>query len=593
MKTGTGFLDNEWFSGAKLNYAENILRIRDDRIALMCLDELGNEEMVTYAEMFEEVKLYAAAFRKSGLKKGDRVACFMPNRKEAIFAMLAVASIGGMWGGPVPYYGSRAASNIVSMMDPKFLITIDSHQDNGIIYPTLECLPEIVDNAPSIEKVILVTTDNKTCKKNLSNIRNCVFLRDFLDEGRDVNGKVPDINFEQLPFDQPLNINFTSGTTGLPKAAIHSAGSMISIMRDYAITYDLKSGDVVCMNYPVGWSVWDNFIPCLGLGLPFFLSCGSIYQKIGGKNFWDLLAKYKAKMVLLITSMVDKMEKLQMIPSIDSDMSSLKEVVIAGSPVKKENFEYLQKKVKKDLFMGILYGATEVFGTFSGLNMNMPVYGGEIQVPSLGIDIKCYDFDGNSVIGQRGELVICKPAVNFLTHLWKDENKVKLTETYLTKYPGVWTQHDECWINPRTKGIVVIGRSDETLKQKGERFGAADIYFAIHSLDELEDYLCVSQLKYNGDSRAILFVKTRLGCRLTPEIRDKIAKKVDDELYEDCIPELIIEVPDIPYNLNNKRMETLIRKIIESNKIPEVMNIRNPESLKHFVNIPEITSYNQ
>lgn len=593
VKTGEGFLDNEWFSGAKLNYAENVLRIRDETIALICLDELGNEEKITYAEMFEEVKLYAAAFKKNGLKTGDSVACFMSNRKEAIFAMLATASIGAIWGGPVPYYGARAASNIVRMMDAKFLITIDSHQDNGMIFQTLDCLPEIVKSSPTLEKVVLLVTKEETRKKDLKNIRNCVFLEDFLNEGREADGKVPDLIFEQLPFDHPLCVNFTSGTTGLPKAAVHSIGTMMTIMQNHAISYNMKRGDVICTNYPVGWTLWDSFIPSIGLGVTFFLYCGSLYYTLKGHNFWDLIAKYRVKTVILITSQVDKMEKMEIFPSQKSDMSFLKLVVVGGSPVKNHNFEYLKNKVKKDLFVGIVYGATELFGCSNGFNLNMPVHGGEIQVPSLGVDLQCYDNKGNSVVGKIGEGVVCTPAVNFPIYLWKDVNKKKITEIYLSKFPGVWLQHDECWINPKTRGMVIIGRSDDTLKQKGERFGAADIYFAIHSLDELQDYVCVSQQKYTGDSRAVLFVKMKPGLTLTPEIRKKMEKKVDEELWEDCVPELIVEVPEIPYNLNNKRMESLIRKIVETNKIPEVMNIRNPDSLKYFLNIPEIVNYNK
>lgn len=591
VKTGPGFLDNDWFSGARFNYAENILRHRDNRVALIYFDEQGNEETVTFAEMFEEVKLYTAAFRKNGLKKGDTVACYMSQRKEAVFAMLATTSIGAIWGGPLPYYGGRAASNIVKMMDPKFLITIDYHQDDGIPEKMLEYIPIVVENSPTVEKVIMVVSQEETYKKDLSHIRNCVFLEDFLQEGRTPDGNVPDIVFEQLPFNHPICVNFTSGTTGLPKAPVHSAGTLITQMRDFAIHLNIKSGDTVATTYPVGWSLWDYFVPSLALGARLFLYCSSVYFKHNGKNYWDMLAKYDVKLTFLVTSMVDKMEKMRMEPSPETNLDCLKIIGIGGSPVKKENFEYLQNKVKKDVFIGSMYGATEVFGTFSGFHFNMPAYGGEIQACSLGIDIKCLDEEGNSIVGQRGELAICTPAPNFPTGLWKDENNARLKETYLTKYPGVWSQNDQCWINPKTNGLIVIGRSDDTLKQNGERFGSGDIYFAIHGLEELQDYICVAQQRDNGDNRAVLFVRMRKGYKLTPEMRRKIEITVESELWEDCVPECIVEVPDIPYNLNNKRMESVIRKIVETNKIPEVMSIKNPESLKHFLNIPEVMNY--
>lgn len=421
-----------------------------------------------------------------------------------------------------------------------------------------------------------------------------MFLEDFLQEGRTSDGNVPDIVFEQLPFNHPICVNFTSGTTGLPKGPVHSAGTLLSHLRDFELHLNMKSGDVICNMYPVGWSLWDYFVPSLALGVKLFLYCGSIYYTHSGNlNYWDILAKYKVKLTFLVTSMVDKMEKMNMIPSPESNLDSLKIIGIGGSPVKKENFEYLKTKVKREIFIGSMYGATEVFGTFSGFSFNMPAYGGEIQAASLGMDIQCFDQDGKSVIGDRGELVVCTPAVNFPIGLWKDTNNARMNSIYLSKYPGVWSQNDECWINPKTNGIIVIGRSDDTLKQKGERFGSGDIYFAIHGIEELQDYICVGQHKFNGDARAVLFLRLKKGYSLTPELRSKVETTVENELWDDCVPEVILEVPDIPYNLNNKRMESVVRTIVETNKIPEVMNIKNPESLKHFLNIPEIVSYNQ
>ncbi|KFM70539.1 Acetoacetyl-CoA synthetase, partial [Stegodyphus mimosarum] len=312
VKTGPGFLDNDWFSGALFNFAENILRIRDNRVALIWADELGNEETVTFAEMFEEVKLYAAAFKKHGLRKGDRVACYMSNIKEAVFGLLAATSIGAIWGGPLPFYGARAASNIIKMMDAKFLLAVDHHQDYGQQFNTFENLQDIAENCPSLEKIIIVALKPETLSKDISHIPNSCFLHEFLEDGRTPDGTVPDIVFEQLPFSHPICINFTSGTTGLPKGPVHSAGSFIAELRDFAFHLNLKSGDVVLTCYPVGWSLWDYFIRALALGVKIFLYSGSPYFERKGANFWDIVAEYKVTLAFLVTSMVDKMEKQQM-----------------------------------------------------------------------------------------------------------------------------------------------------------------------------------------------------------------------------------------------------------------------------------------
>ncbi|GBN74224.1 Acetoacetyl-CoA synthetase [Araneus ventricosus] len=376
-----------------------------------------------------------------------------------------------------------------------------------------------------------------------------VLLEDFLQSGRSSDGTLPELRFEQLPFDHPIAINFTSGTTGLPKGVLHSAGTFIAVLRDFGLHLNLRNGDTVYTYCPVGWSVWDNPIPSLALGVKLFLFNGSAEYKMKGHTLWDCMSKYKVTYACLTPAFLDSLENAGVEPEPGTYFDSLKIITLGASPSKIRNFEFLYNKVKKNLFVSSIYGATEVFGAFSGFDLNMPGYSSECQVPALGVDLHVFDTEGRSVVGKRGEMVIKTPSPSFPVYLWQDENNEKLKETYFTKYPGIWSQNDEGWINPKTKGIVVIGRSDDTLKQRGERFCAGDVYFGIDRIEELEDFICVGQDKWTGETRAVLFVKLKIGYKFTPELRDKIAETIKREVSDDYIPQLILEIPDIPVSI--------------------------------------------
>ncbi|PRD25622.1 UNVERIFIED_CONTAM: Acetoacetyl-CoA synthetase [Trichonephila clavipes] len=490
----------------KVRFFIKILNI----FSLSNFDELGNEDSVTFAQMHEEVRQYAAAFRKHGLGIGDRVACIMSNRKEAIFAMLAATSIGAIWSGPLPFHGVRAVANLITFVDPKIIFAVDHFQDEGEEYPLFDKIVSAAKSAPNATTVVVLPTQPDTLPR-LSEIPKSILLEDFLKSGRTPDGEVPELKFEQLPFDHPVAINFTSGTTGLPKGVLHSAGTFMCVLRDFGMHLNLKNGDTVYTYCPVGWSVWDNPIPALALGVKLFLFCGSPEYDKKGFTLWDCFSKYKITYACLTPACFDSIENNNIFPEPGMNFDSLKIIALGASPSKIRNFEFFHKYVKKDLFVSSIY--------------------------------------------------------------------------------GVWSQNDEGWINPKTKGIVVIGRSDDTLKQNGERFCAGDVYFGIDRMEELEDFICVGQRRWDGDMRAVLFVKVKKGYTFNENLRTKIEDAIKSEVSDDYIPKLILGVPDIPYNLNHKRMESTVRKIIATNEIPEVSNIKNRESLQYFIDIPEVVNY--
>ncbi|KAF8781718.1 Acetoacetyl-CoA synthetase like protein [Argiope bruennichi] len=340
----------------------------------------------------------------------------------------------------------------------------------------------------------------------------------------------------------------------------------------------------------VGWNLWNLYVGNLMLGSSLLLYDG-LPCFLSKHAFWDVMDKYKVTFAFIVTSIIDTFEKEDIVPAPDCKLEHLKLISIGASPVKLQNVDFILQKVKPDVFVGCLYGATEVIGVFSGFDYNSPVYSSEIQCPALGVDIRIFDDEGNSIVGKSGELVIATPTPSFPVSVWNDEDGSKMQDTYLSKFPNVWAQSDEAWIDPKTRGMIIIGRSDNTIKQHGERFVSEEIYWAIHDVEEIADSICVAQSNGSGDGRAVLFVKMKNGHVLDKDMTFKIEEKILKELTIFYIPKVILQVKDIPYNLNGKRMESVVKKIVNTNVIPEVSNIRNPECLRQYWNIPQLQDF--
>ncbi|GBN25528.1 Acetoacetyl-CoA synthetase [Araneus ventricosus] len=424
-----------WFEGAKLNLAENLLKYRDDRVALIIAGEDRETEKMTFFQVYKEVELYAAAFRKFGLKKGDHVVCQMSNRKEAVLAMIAVMSIGAIWSGALPLIGAEAVLNRFKQVEPKIFLTVDTVRNDGKNIEMLPKIKEIVKGLPSLGKVIIVSAKGESYSKDISEIENSCFLNEFLELGREKDGSIPPIQFEQVSSDHPLFINYTSGTTGLPKPLFHGIGYLLAIFRDFSMHFDAHRGSVYFSMSPVGWATWICSTSLLFAGISVVLYEGVPFF-ISPTYFWDLLDELKMTHVFIPASIIDELQKRGYTPTKSHSLKSLKVLKTGGSVVKLQLYDFFYSNIKKDIAFTSVYGSTEFLGSCFVFDSTLPIYKGEIPAVSLGVNVQVVDETGKSLDGEVGELVVTKPMPNLPLGLWKDEDGALLCEKYFSKYPG-------------------------------------------------------------------------------------------------------------------------------------------------------------
>ncbi|GBN66638.1 Acetoacetyl-CoA synthetase, partial [Araneus ventricosus] len=391
-------------------------------------------ETYTFSQMYEQSRLYAAAFRKFGLKEGDRVACYMSNRKEAYFAMHAVTSIGAIWTGALPLLGSEAVVNRFKQVKPRVLLTIDRFLQEGEEIDMLPKVKDIVNDLPTLEKVLIVASNPDSYTKDISCIKNSCFFDEFLKLGVEKDGSIPPMKFEQVSFSHPVIINYTSGTTGLPKPVVHGTGALMSVSNCFFINFDTDRDSVWLSVSPVGWASWIIFAALHFLGQTLVLYEGAPYY-LTPTHMWDLLDKHRVSHLFVPASVVDELQKRGYIPTEKHDLSSLKFTLAGASVVKSNNYDFMKKILPHVLFANS-YGCTEAMGVCLAMETSLPAFKTEINAPCLGTSMEVFDESSNPVVGELGEIVISKPLPNLCLGLWGDEDGSIFREKYFSKYKG-------------------------------------------------------------------------------------------------------------------------------------------------------------
>ena len=569
----------KWFEGARLNFAENLLRYRDDRTALIFYGENRIKRRLTYAQLYAAVASAAHALGASGVQAGDRVVGFMPNIPETTIAMLAATSMGAVWSSCSPDFGIKGVLDRFGQIKPKVLFSADGYFFKGKQIDSLDRIAQITRQIPSIEKIVVVPY--VSARPDITGIGKSILYEEFVSASPSA-----DIDFAQLPFDHPLYIMYSSGTTGLPKCMVQSAGGiLLHQLKEQILHTDLKRDDTIFYFTTCGWMMWNWLMSALGVGATLVLYDGNPFHP-GPEVLWRMAQDEAITVFGTSAGYLAALQGTGLKPGDVFDLTQLRAILSTGSPLSIEGFEFVYKDIKADLQLASISGGTDLNGCFALGNPMAPVYAGELQCRGLAMKVEAYNEEGRPVVGQRGELVCTAPFPSMPIYFWDDPDGKKYHAAYFAVYPGVWRHGDFIEITEHG-GVIFYGRSDATLNPGGVRIGTAEIYRQIDAIEEIQDAVVVGQ-EWRNDVRVILFVKMAPGYALDDAVKNKIRQTIRTNASPRHVPAKIIAVSDIPYTLNMKKVEMAVRKVINGQEVRNKDALRNPECLEAFARIGEL-----
>lgn len=572
-------LHARWFSGARFNFAQKLLNRRDDHPALISIDEDNNKRIISYAKLYAEVAQCAAGLKAIGVTAGDRVAALMPNVPQTIIAMLATTSIGAIWSSCSPDFGAQAAIDRLGQIEPKVLFICDGHQYQGKKHSGTEKIIQLSNAIPSLIQIVICPNIQEEI--NTANIAKTLYWNDLIKPAIHCD-------FESLPFDHPVYILFSSGTTGKPKCIVHGAGgTLIQHLKELGLHTDLRPEDNLCFYTTCGWMMWNWTVSGLAIGATLTLYEGSPTYP-GTDRLFKLIDEEKVTVFGTSAKFISSIEKAGVKPKSEFNFSQLRCILSTGSPLLPKNYDFVYEQIKKDIQLSSISGGTDIISCFALGNPIRPVYRGELQCIGLGMEVDVFNEEGQPVRQERGELVCTKPFPSMPVGFWNDKEKTAYTHAYFERFPGIWAHGDFAEITAHN-GLIIYGRSDAVLNPGGVRIGTAEIYRQVEKIDAVMDSIVIGQ-DWQDDVRIVLFVKLREGKILDEALINTIKQTIRQNASPRHVPAKILQVNDIPRTISGKIVEIAVRQVVHGQTVNNLQSLANPAALEYFKNREELKS---
>jgi acetoacetyl-CoA synthetase len=578
-------LGPHWFTGARLNFAEQLLQHEDGREAIVAWTEAGERARLTFGELRAEVARVGEGLRGAGVRTGDRVAGFLPNGPEAVIAMLAAASIGAVWSSCSPDFGAQGVLDRFGQIEPTVLVCADGYAYAGKPIDLLPRVRAIADALPSIRRVVVVPQLRapEALPAVLDDLRDGVTWADFGTVGAP-------LAFARLPFDHPLYVMYSSGTTGLPKCMVHGAGgTLLQHLKEHVLHTDLRPGDRLFYFTTCGWMMWNWLVSALAVGCTIVLYDGAPLAP-RAELLWDLAEAERVTVFGTSAKYLAMLEKAGVAPARTHDLSALTAILSTGSPLAAHSYDYVYRDVKADVRLSSISGGTDILSCFALGDPTGPVWRGELQALGLGMAVEVFDEAGRPLRGEPGELVCTRPFPSMPVAFWNDPDGSRYRAAYFETYPNCWRHGDWAEITEHG-GLAIHGRSDATLNPGGVRIGTAELYRQVEQLDEIVESVVIEQSVGAGveaSTRVVLFVRLREGVELDDTLRERVRRLVREHCSPHHVPRVIAAVPDIPRTISGKITELAVRDVVHGRAVKNVDALANPEALAHFRDHPAL-----
>jgi acetoacetyl-CoA synthetase len=567
----------QWYAGSELSFPAHLLRHSGDRAALVFCGEDGKRRELSFDELKGEVAAIAAGLKAAGVTQGDRVAGFLPNCPEAIIAMLAATSLGAIWSSCSPDFGINGVVDRFGQIEPKVLFCADGYFYNGKRIDSLEAVAGVVSLIASIERTVVVPFTGDTVA--LPDLDGAILWQDFASAGSA-------LEFTAVPFDHPLYIMYSSGTTGVPKCIVHGVGgTLLQHQKEHALHCDIGPGDRVFYFTTCGWMMWNWLASVLASGATLILYDGSpLYED--GRILWRIAHEEKISFFGTSAKFIAAQEKAGIRPGEEFDLSSIRTIMSTGSTLVPESYDYVYDAIRSDVQLSSASGGTDIISCFAGGNPLKPVYRGELQSLALGMEVQIFSAEGDSLVGQTGELVCTNAFPSMPVGFWNDPGDRKYHAAYFEQFPGVWAHGDFAEITDNG-GMIIHGRSDAVLNPGGVRIGTAEIYRQVEKFDQILESIAIGQ-NWEGDVRVVLFVVLREGAVLDDDLKTRISKLIRENTTPRHVPAKILAVQEIPRTISGKIVELAVRSVVHGEAVKNTDALANPDALDHFRDLPEL-----